>query len=101
MRANALSLRVDSQTTLDAVPVVVDAVLSFDGPMAPEAAHASLSEMIASSTLAALMHPGVGRTPVCDARIVRVSVPAHLQACNDACLLAALADVRQRYRRTQ
>ena len=109
MHTNTLSVRVESQTTADAVPVLLDAVLTLEFPVALRVAHASLSDMISSSTLAALLHDqadtgarlraGVhsraGR-PVRDARIVRVCVPPHLQAYNDACLLSALADVRVR-----
>lgn len=109
MHTNTLSVRVDSQTTLDAVPVLVDAVLTLEFPVALRVAHASLSDMISSSTLAVLLHDQAdtgarlragldsraGR-PVRDARIVRVCVPPHLQAYNDACLLSALADVRVR-----
>ncbi len=110
MHANALSILVDSQTTVDAVPVLVDAVLTLEFPVARRVIHASLSDMITSSTLAALLHDtqdtaqrlraGVGSRagrPVRDARIVRVCLPAHLQAYHDACLLVALADVRRRY----
>jgi hypothetical protein len=110
MHANVLSIRVDSQTTMDAVPVLVDAVLTLEFPVARRVAHASLSDMITSSTLAALLHDahdnserlrtGVGSRagrPVRDAQIVHVCIPPNLQAHNDACLLAALADVRRRY----
>lgn len=110
MHANTLSVRVDSHITLDAVPVLVDAVLTLEFPVAHRVAQASLGDMIATSTLAALLHDvqdigerlrvrvgsRAGR-PVRAARIVRVCVPPHLQAHNDACLLAALADVRRRY----
>ena len=104
MHANVLSVRVDSQTTVDAVPVQVDAVLTLEFPVEHQVVHESLSDMIRSSTLAALLHDTQDTRerlrafrPVRDARIVHVCVPPHLQAHNDACLLAALADVRVRY----
>lgn len=110
MHANTLCVRVDSRITVDAVPVLVDAVLTLEFPVAHRVAHASLGYMITSSTLAALLHDtqdiaeqlrervcSLAGRPVRDARIVRVCVPPHLQAHNDACLLAALADVRRRY----
>jgi hypothetical protein len=114
MHANVLSIRVDSQTTVDAVPVLVEAVLTLEYPVARRVVQASLSDMITSSTLAGLLHDtqnnsdrlraGVGRRagrPVRDARIVHVGIPPHLQAHHDACLLAALADVRRRYAGTR
>jgi len=114
MQTKILSVQVNSQTTLDDVPVLVDAVLTLAFPVALRVAHASLSETIATSMLAALLYDeadmrerlcagidrrsGARHTPVREARIVRVCVPPHLRAYNDACLLAALADIRVRRR---
>lgn len=101
MRANTLSIQVDCLKTLDAVPVVVDAVLFSEFPIALPAAQACLGEMIATSTLAALLYDQAdARERLCEGverRVMRVCVPPHLQAHNDACLLAALAEVRRRY----
>lgn len=101
MHANTLSIQLDSHKTLDAVPVLVDAVLFSEFPIALPAAQACLGEMIASSTLAALLYDQAdARGRLCEGverRVMRVCVPPHVQARNDACLLAALSDVRRRY----